>query len=590
MTIKQRYQFYLTLPGGTPIQFDPCLSELKFKKSRYKDECFFRLDMESELTIDGDLFKTLYALKQNKCLCLTGEITILSRCSFNDPFTVCWKGTFNGANANWNPEKCKVTFTPELKDVYTCLLDNWKRDRNYLEITDRINISNIQGTIVCTDPCVAPFIQTGTFGGIPIGYYGDCYPDGESGWTLTLLDVQQNITPLGPTVYLKTYCREELNSTTTPIGIGWIEESPGFWVRPVSVSTYPVVTTSEIINNNYHTYYTYSIVNYATTQAITLQSLFDYFLSDCFECIISNFFGINSDGTAPNNIAYDCAAKDLHSLAVVQASDLIAPNGLNATSVQQNPNVEIEAGVKNFCDLWHDLKRLFRVCMWFDNETNCLRIEHVSYKRNGQILDLTLDFKKRLIGKGSFISNVDDIPRYEYLKFDYDTGQKDFNDGSLIYPNECSNPDGELNEKNNVVECFVTDVANLYGNSNLSTNESVLSKTVLLSTENGIIKSSIGVLSGNTILNGPLAGSNLISKYYLHDRPTCNGIMNGNNTTFIDTVKTNKQTPIDLNLAHTNFKNLDPEIDRLKTQFGYTCIDSIEYLDPGEQTTIESSF
>jgi len=135
-TIKDTYRFYITLPMQPEIEVFPSNDSLKWKQSPYKDECFFRKELDSELIIDDrQLFKTLWTMQKDKCRCNVLPFRMSKNCCgvVDEDF---YKGIFALVDGEWNIDRCRLTIKPRLTDQYSCLLRSWEDEKNFLEIED----------------------------------------------------------------------------------------------------------------------------------------------------------------------------------------------------------------------------------------------------------------------------------------------------------------------------------------------------------------------------------------------------------------------------------------------------------------------
>ena len=98
-------------------------------------------------------------------------------------------------------------------------------------------------------------------------------------------------------------------------------------------------------------------------------------LTGIFSCtgleLVSNFFGINEDGTNPRNKYYDYATKYCHDIKIVQSFDII-----RESAIQDSFGVSGKIKGK---DLLADISQLYNLVVIPDLENNLIRWEHVSY-------------------------------------------------------------------------------------------------------------------------------------------------------------------------------------------------------------------
>lgn len=580
--IISKYRFFTTIDGDQ-VEIRPCNSELKWKDAPHDDECFWRKSLETELIIDDkDLFNQLWNMQKNGCNCNILPIQITNRCC-SDFFDEYWNGKLAFVDGSWDLDNCKLSITPRINDIWSKYLIEAEKEKNYLEITDRVDILTLLGEVVCqTTPQVT--INDGDPIPEPIP------PDGY-GWTLTQMEVitVNEETPGGietTTVsYQYTFCRQCLE--TNPNIDGWQFED-GQWYAPIVTgsSTY---TTSFSVDTDPDGAYTvttieltvYEIIDFSSDNGITIQNFIEFYIGDCFDQdICSNFFNINPDGTNPPTIEYQYAETNLQNLIFFSSFEIVAENG--DAIISGDP--EQTAGIKKWIDLWDDIKNMFGVCMWHDRTNDCIRIEHHAYisaltESAGKVLNLTDN--PMIKGKGKFTYSKNDIPLRERWKYDFESNTEDWDNARIEYEPDCSDDNPSTNEKKKTIECFINDVLSIYHNVDLIEDRDVINSiTLIAATPANLITSLDGDISGESILNGALATSNLVRYLHLRDRPACVALVNGVEMPLLSKKKLRQQEEIDLILDCSIYNALDPQIDQVQTQFGNTLIESVTYTDP----------
>lgn len=166
-----------------------------------------------------------------------------------------------------------------------------------------------------------------------------------------------------------------------------------------------------------------------------LQFLLDQ--TGCGLTVVSDFFGINGDNTAPSNSAYDRAADVLQDLIIHQKSDV---KRHDATEVSKEPvwNMKLR-------DLLNDLKTMFKVAWRIDGTD--FRLEHVSYFEAQAGPDYTAAYYEKVL------TGLDEnIPLFRRFLF-RDEQCSDYFKG---YPIETYCGEGETTER---LSLFSTDLA-----------------------------------------------------------------------------------------------------------------------------------
>ncbi len=98
-------------------------------------------------------------------------------------------------------------------------------------------------------------------------------------------------------------------------------------------------------------------------------------LLDLISCtgfpLISNFFGINPDGSNPNNGTYENALQYYQQLRICQSYDIIRESAIQDSFGQ--------SGAIKFKDFAENINKMFNTTFVFDQTIGAIRLEHVSY-------------------------------------------------------------------------------------------------------------------------------------------------------------------------------------------------------------------
>lgn len=570
------YKFYITLPTGVEQEIKVNNDELNYKFEQYKEQCFKRTELTNELQLcDKELFVMLYEIERIYCNCNTLDLRIERRSCKGDDFVDYYKGKLAFVDGTWNLDDCELSITPRLVDAYTEMLDNWDKERNFLEITDRVSVGTFFGDLVC---------ETLSTSNTPSG----------SGWVLKNSLVR---TRDGFIVFQRhIWCRLE-SSTAPPDPTGWTQEGAVFVSSPILINCVNFENTDDgdvdpstgnAFNVIVEKGFDCEVIDFKSDGGITFQSFLEYYFLEYFDSVCSNFFNINPDGSAPDNNYYQCAANDLQQLIVFQTFDIVVPGDQGAAVISGSENQV--AGVKSLKKAWEDLVRMFDLCMEYDPDFNCIRIEHSSYfDGGGKVYDFERDFPNCI--EHEYTIADEDIPRFQKLTYQYKTAQRDFNEGYIEYSADCSNSDPDSNVDTETIECFLNDVSSIYNYEDLRYNEAVTDNITLLSTTDGVINSAVGDLTGANILNGQLSTANLLAKYHLSNRPQCSGLLNGKQQTFISQKPIRKVKKFSMFVHSSYFDALNLNRDKVKLKwFGDCQILSVERSEPDCYTSFVVGF
>lgn len=575
--------------NGTPAY--PEIAKLEYIDEYDNEICAYRRRINTEMVLANtktpsltDTFSELLELEQQRDICYKIDFDIERDCE--DATYETFVGTLNLRDGSWNCDTCKFRTTPVPNDKFSCITDTWKENKNFLDITDRVSIDTLIGEVQCqtrTGPTViAPNVPPPP--AAPNGY----------GWTVTVKTIREEQFNTNSDTTVKCiirYCRECL-TTAPPVGsTGWVQDGAN-WYRALAVGNANTQLDTTIgsqdpndpdssIETDFIT--TYEIVDFEADSGITLESLIKFYNPDC--CIKSDFFGIDPDGTAPNNSFYQYAYAWLQDIIVFQSSDIILAN---ASENAFNAGTDgIDAGDKNFCDLWADMKKLFNLIMVCDVDTGCIRFEHKSYITSRDILDLTKYADGvYLHGTGKWTYDSSDYPSREIWRHPFGTSSKDFDGAYVQYDSNCTNGQEEKCQ----LECIMTNVSKMYNNDKYAEDDDKLQTITFVSTSNGQINSLPGAFSGTQQLNGPLAFPQLVQNLHICERPLSGGTMNDQIYSFLSVRRSRKQS-VTIQICCDDYFSgrFSPEM-LVRTKLGLGEVIRASYCDPGDKLTLELAF
>lgn len=275
-------------------------------------------------------------------------------------------------------------------------------------------------------------------------------------------------------------------------------------------------------------------------------------LQDIFACtgkqLISNFFGINIDGTQPSNKYYEFADSFCQDMKIAQSFDVIREAAIE-DSFGRSGIIEVKTLIADL---------LFMFNLFFVEETETIRLEHKSYfTRKGVDLDgkdyefapLKMNAEKIDQELFTYVVNFQNNSHYE---------------AKLVYatPNIYAKP----NEKTKATEKLVTDIASSINNEEF--NKSEYEDLFFLLSTNG--SAVIG-------LNTQLSMENLIRKLHDLDRPMKSCEINGEKVTF-DVFSVGLSGSIKLMTSVITWQNLMPYMS-VKTKYGTYLIETTEITE-----------
>lgn len=579
MSLFDHYQFKLKIPGKQEYVIYPGNDDIEIKWERDRDFRFFRWDCETTLIIRNEVARNVLAfndiadieISANPCDKIT--LTIERRCKGETEFTEFWTGYLARPEKEFDTDACIVKVKPRTEDQYTCLLENWKLEKNILiNNGGNIEAKTQIGTLK------RQYCSNNTSGGqgFPGPYVSDCI-SGQYGWRV--LSHQSTQFNTGGDILNETiWVREVVNGGTEPPGGGWQLEGAK-WVRPPVLALRSIDNPDTTQPGPYIYYEQWGSLDYTIDNGVRLNDLLEnLILGNCFniDSVVSNFFGINPDGTQPNNEAYTSALQNLQDVVVWQITDIAKHNADNNAT----------KGLLTLNKALKDLQTMFNVDFYIDSD-GVFRLEHWSYFSKVKRLDLTQDgWNKFLKRNNSFTFDREKLPIKEIYLFPNET--RYFFDGAPIeYEANCSDPQTEKTRK---VELFMTDVEYILQNPE-EYEESPLFVMANLANLNG---SYYFTSEGNQIdstpkLNGHLSWPSLQYHYHRHGRPQSRGRMNLQWQDFLSFQFIKLHKELEIPFGCCDIDAFEPE-DMTKTNFGWCEIDEASYSLKTQVMTLNLRF
>ena len=262
------------------------------------------------------------------------------------------------------------------------------------------------------------------------------------------------------------------------------------------------------------TYVQHLAGQYLALSDITISNTFSIneIIQDVFSCtgiqIISNFFGIDSDYTNPENNEYEFATNYLQALRIAQSYDIIRESALE-DSFGQSGLIKAKTLVLEF-------NRIFGLHLVYDSTIDVIRWEHYTYFESKGIdfaikeiqyeLDDNAEINRELINTETwFMAQPSPTDGFYSTKIDYQNSQLN----------------SEINDVPRKTDTFMTD---LFGTLNNETynQDSYKKLFYLLSTESGKV---IG-------LNSAMSIRNLVENLHYKNRPLKSGLHDNRAVTF----------------------------------------------------------
>lgn len=463
---------------------------------REREQIFYRWRLARPVTFRGLTYTDLNALDVDEC----EEVTVQIQRRCEGSFSTILTGHFNAGDWRDNRDDCEITVTVVTNDQYECFLTNWETPIN-LYALGVVPVRPYPITeLYVHDQAYQECAECGTI--VPIGDPANWCAEPEY---------------IGCTASIN----ECVGGETTDAYTGYHRmEAPG-----TCDGTTPVAPTPDdywtLLDDDCPTGSTWwrcpgGDVN-TTTAPLPYGRLFadvlDAIFLPCGLTVVSDFFDINPDATAPDNAAYDFAALYLQNMTVHQKSDVKRPYSSDpAQSKQWDMQPE---------QLLNDLRILFNVYWTINTAGDEIRLEHITYFEQAGGLDCTAD-PQRLDTE----REVDDNVKSEFFQYvDPDSSSAYFLGSPIVY--DCGKE-----KKERRCQLFSTDVVFIQNTNSEGFADSgfVLCSTEGTGDERYLVRD-----------NRPLAFTELHENLHRHYRYWKTGTLNGDPVTFDSYVPTLKQ-------------------------------------------------
>jgi hypothetical protein len=282
------------------------------------------------------------------------------------------------------------------------------------------------------------------------------------------------------------------------------------------------------------------------TNAISFNALLEGILECTGLTLVSNFFGINPDGSYPANEVYSHALFEMQDVRIVQSYDVI-----RAQAIEDSFGNSGKIKAKKFIEA---LSKFLNLVLAVDTVANVLRFEHISYFQN-KGLDFTtngaeygitedIEVNKDLISSETWRMPAQTPNGYE-TKINYD----------VI---------GETQDKEYQIEIFLTDLTGTINNEDYEKDE-YKKLFYLLSTDG---QNVIALNSGFLI-------DAVVRKYHYMNRVLPRGLHDGKSVSFSG-YSLGLTTKLAYEGSLKDFVKLNPG-NSVKTSIGTFMIESMEY-------------
>jgi hypothetical protein len=613
------YRFYLDIPGQGIIQAYPFNSQLKWVDKRKTGYRFYQRTLETKLIFKDDPknsivdFTQLYNLERQGLTCTKVPITIDRYCECDATWTTgFYEGYIRLNQCDWDVSNCTVDAPIVVQDNYTCLTSQWENEINMFDYGDPVvDTSPFYGILeyaTCEDThsiSWQPPVPIAQQRAAVLAYFNGPNIDNcitaNNGWTTVqksvvadqIIDLNEGLFDGPPEFTMvmtlrQKYVREFSADILVPPGQGWVAVTGG-WGRSVNVISGDLLTSEtpegmEALVTVYGAGYDIDFGAIFTNNIIGMDAagetnmgngkelgpLLEDLLAPCGLTVISNFYNINPDGTAPANDYYTRAAEDFSDIVLYQISDVARIDETQAATVALIKIKKLLDAMKiaGNCDM--------------ELDGSVLRIEHLSYWPNTVNMDLTqAEFIEYIADKWKYTYDEQSQPKEEIIGWDSDTDGRgnDFDGHPIEYNNDCVNDIENKQPKVLKAEGFLSNLRFIIGNEDYYDSTDLI---LMVSTTDLVINSATQPISGQYKLNGNLAMGYLLPRYYDYGRPFKIGLINIVSTPMFTLLRNRLQAPITIPFSCDNYMGLYDPSGLIKTQLGACEIETATYTDPDE--------
>ena len=590
MKIKNKYRYELTDRRGT-LDVSP-LGEADFSidYSREDDgKYFYSQEFKGKIKFAGEIFGRLLTILESIYICTEQRLKVFRDC---DPEVLIFDGYFKLTEGDWDLDRCEVVLKFEKNVADRCLQLNKSEKIDLMQsIYNRITVKTSEAGAGVFE--YLSYFDYSHF----TGEYGDYIWKGtgepeDGNWTAVSTDITVSGSADAEFFNGRTEWVREIvtldSSITAPSGYVLIEDKTAIDNTKIYARNATLINC--VYNNQFMDNYNYSRSQYCTVlgdggssgseidNGLRLSDILNVFVNTfCGDLIVvSDFFQINPEN--PSVINYVTGEPtETAEILFFQKSDVKRPKAYgNATKA-----------TTSFDKLMDALITMFNVAYIVEN--GVLRIEHYSYFTRNIGLDLTdPKYKVWTNASNKFSFDNAEIPSIEKWQFKEQNFNLEAWKGEIKYNNACSIVGGRENEKNYVIDEFMSDVT--LALSNPAPDSNIVGDAgfvIIASRKINDVYYIISNFVGGYIINNSLGWKSLVKKYHFHNRYLKTGLFNGEEVEFISTrpFKKGKKITIPLCCGTTFNPN-----DKIITSLGEAIVESATFQLKNETLEISPLF
>lgn len=523
-------------------------------------------------------------------ICQVVAIEIKQKCGFSDERTI-FTGEINRMDCAFLLDSCSVECEVRPTDEYDCVLRNWEKEYNILDITNRIDLEfqNKQNwefktepifadeagygfplqpqsafaplyTLTCPTPPLTPPLDLWLYGRIIVtvrcvGGIAEPPPPAPSAWTL----LTDNCATDGSAIWWRKPVVSIDYGPPIPIVLSCTSVAPPPFCTPPAPTTNVIPIELGLIQGDcVHDLYIdlnsfWPVVSLRNGRV--LDEVVEFLLQqDCPTLSLkSDFFeAITNPVTAlPSTTQF---------AILFQKSDIVRAGV--STEVANLANLSLK-------ELLADLNRIFNVWWYIDTATNELVLEHITDVVGGVGVDLTtLDGGKWAKNRNTISWDKIEVPVREQFNWRSPALQIDFTGLPINYDSTCTS-DRVIATKTEQIE---TEVARIFQNEEESLQGFVLCSSAALNQFDVLAED--GEITGVFQPNAPFSWANLHRDYFKDYRYLPSGTLNGVVTAFNSTRPIKKQENLTFPICCLDDFNAS---ELIKSEIGDGVLGDAEY-------------
>jgi hypothetical protein len=555
------YTIHGTFTSGTvDLMSNTVYQSLNFQDTRDDKTGIYRRVLNTELLFVGAAYQEIIAERD------LGTCDIPIQIKYNGVTKYTANIKLNTPQTTINSLQCTITAKLDPSDAYTCFLKEYDQEINILSGTTKHSVKPFLGEIqikVVAEP--APSTPATWPLSSPRTAQSSFYTTAQ-GWTIIRNEINGvTLVSSTPQLYraetniITTYAREFVAGGSIPPGDGWVSVSGGF-ARRIS-RVYSPARSFILDPNPNQIIQAYDVTGLGEDfssvplpNGVRLSDILATFVP-CSLTVVSDFFGINPDSTAPSNTPYTEALENLQDFLLFQKSDVKRPQAANIAT----------SGKTSYKKLMDVLQVMFNVRYRIEGST--LRIEHVSYFSQSNGLDLTAaPYAQHVEGKTQTSYDNTDAAKSERWNW-METVSPMFTATPIRYDEECLLSDAQ-DEIAYTAEDMNSDVLYIQGNPDRVDDKGFVPIAAYRNGSDYYLVQETNLVDGNLYPNSHLAWANLLAHYHTYDRLYPTGTLNGISTTFDSARRRKVGEEVQIILSNATYWNTFSAGDLIETTLG----------------------